>query len=94
MSKSPIELSNRLHFSSNPQNWDVIFSKYNLKKYKFISIHFKFQIPGLQDSPQSDTSICLSSVISQDSPQEPLAQAKVVPDCLTPPPHASWVLWY
>lgn len=34
--------------------------------------HFLFKVPSLQDSLQSDTSLCFSNFTSQDSPHEPL----------------------
>ena len=37
-------------FSCNPQTWDVIFSKHNLKKCNFLSIHFKSQFSSVQFS--------------------------------------------
>lgn len=94
-----MDLCNGLHFSSNPQIWDVIFCKYILKKYKLISIHFIFKILGLQDSQQSHTHLCLSNFISQDEPLHSLLmnlwfQPKW---SLTASPHPSMllvILWY
>ena len=94
-----MDLCNGLHFSSNPQIWDVIFCKYILKKYKLISIHFIFKILGLQDSQQSHTRLCLSNFISQDEPLHSLLRNLWFQPkwSLTASPHPSMllvILWY